>query len=75
MRNLNQEKNEATTTTSEEEMELADNEPVTVSHRHKIRMNRVFREVVGSKFIPDPEVDNFYERARSWIVVKLNLRK
>ena len=56
-------------------MELADNEPVTVSHRHKIRMNRVFREVVGSKFIPYPEVDNFYERARSWIVVKLNLRK
>lgn len=45
MRNLNQEKNEATTTTSEEEMELANNEPVTVSHRHKIRMNRVFREV------------------------------
>ena len=75
MRNLNQEKNEATITTSEEEMELVDNEPVTVSHRHKIRMNRVFREVVGSKFIPYPEVDNFYESARSWLVVKLNLRK
>lgn len=75
MRNLNQDKNEATITTSEEEIELVDNEPVTVSHRHKIRMNRVFREVVGSKFIPYPEVDNFYERARSWIVVKLNLRK
>ena len=75
MRNLNQEKNEATITTSEEEMELVDNEPVTVSHRHKIRMNRVFREVVGRKFIPYPEVYNYYERARSLIVVKLNLRK
>ena len=73
MRILNQEKNEGTT--ASEEIEFAENESVSVSHRHKIRMNRIFREVAGCHTIPYPEVDNFYERARSWIVVKFNLRK
>ena len=50
-------------------------EPVEVSRRHKIRMNRIFRELVKSKFIPYPEVDNFYERTRSWLIVKLHLSK
>ena len=74
MKILNQDKNEVTTITSEE-IEFDENEPVTVSHRHKIRMNRIFREVVGCSRLPFPEVDNFYERASSWIVVKFNLRK
>ena len=50
-------------------------EPVEVSDRHKIKMNRIFRELVQSKFIPYPEVDNFYERTRSWLIVKLHLSK
>ena len=32
------------------------------SKRHKIRMNRIFRENVGGSFLPFPEVDCFYER-------------
>ena len=50
-------------------------EPVEVSDRHKIKMNRIFRELVQSKFLPYPEVDNFYERTRSWLIVKLHLSK
>ena len=41
----------------------------TPSRRHKIRMNRIFRERVGGKFLPFPEVDNAFERMRSKIVV------
>ena len=40
-----------------------------VSDRHKIKMNRIFRELVGGKFIPFPEVDTWVERIRSSIVV------
>ena len=50
-------------------------ESVEVSHRHKIRMNRIFRERVGGKFLPYPEVDNLFEIARSWVVIKLHLVK
>lgn len=60
----------------DEGLDIDDNtEPVEVSHRHKIRMNRLFRERVGGKFLPYPEVDNVFERTRSWFVVKLNLVK
>ena len=45
------------------------------SKRHKIRMNRLFRERVGSSFLPFPEVDCFYERARSKIIVKLRINE
>jgi len=41
------------------------------SKRFKLKMNRLFRERVGGKFIPHPEVDNWFERARSWVVVRL----
>ena len=41
------------------------------SKRHKIRINRLFRERVGGSFLPFPEVDNLYERIRSKLVVKL----
>ena len=44
----------------------------TVTHRRN--MNRLFREKVGSKKIPHPEVDTLYERVRSWFVVKLHLK-
>ena len=30
----------------------------STSRRHKIRMNRLFREYIGSSFIPFPELDN-----------------
>ena len=43
------------------------------SKRHKRRMNRLFRERVGGAFLPFPEVDNFYERARSRLAVKLKI--
>lgn len=62
--------------TADEEFDIDENtEPVEVSHRHKIRMNRLFRERVGGSFLPYPEVDNVFERTRSWFVVKLNLVK
>lgn len=60
----------------DEDFDLDGNtESVEVSHRHKIIMNRLFRERVGGKFLPYPEVDNVFERTRSWFVVKLNLVK
>ena len=36
-----------------------------ISRRHKIRMNRIFREIVKTNRIPYPEADSFYERLRS----------
>ena len=60
----------------DEGLDIDDNtEPVEVSHRHKIIMNRLFRERVGGKFLPYPEVDNLFEKARSWVVIKLHLVK
>ena len=43
--------------------------------RHKIRMNRLFRERVGGSFLPFPEADNLYERIRSKIVIKLKINE
>lgn len=40
------------------------------SKRFKLKMNRLFRERVGGNYIPHPEVDNWFERARSWAVVR-----
>ena len=45
------------------------------SKRYKIRMNRLFRERVGGTFLPFPEVDNFYERVRSKLVIKLKINE
>ena len=45
------------------------------SKRHKIRMNRVFRERVGGTFLPFPEVDNIYDRVRSKLVIKLKINE
>ncbi|MBQ7333612.1 MAG: hypothetical protein IJW38_04600 [Clostridia bacterium] len=45
------------------------------SKRHKKRMNRLFRERVGGNFLPFPDVDNFYERTRSKLIVKLKINK
>ena len=55
---------------NEEEIELP-----PLSKRHKIRMNRLFRERVGGTFLPFPEVDNFYERTRSKLVITLKINK
>lgn len=38
------------------------------SKKFKKRMNRLFREQAGIKKIPHPEVDNLYERIRSWVI-------
>ena len=59
----------------DKKLDIDNSKPIEVSHRHKIRMNRLFRERVGGKFLPYPEVDNLFEKARSWFVVKLNLVK
>ena len=46
-----------------------------ISIHGKRKINRLFREIVGSSKIPHPEVDNNYERIRSNIMRKLNLLK
>ena len=38
-----------------------------LSKRFKRKMNRFFREEVGTENIPHPEVDNLWERLRSKI--------
>jgi len=43
------------------EEETKDMEIPPPSKRHKIRMNRLFREQVGGSFIPFPEEDNLNE--------------
>ena len=58
---------------NEEEFKEIDLPPL--SKRHKIRMNRIFRERVGGSFLPFPEVDCFYEKVRSKIVVKLKINE
>ena len=50
-------------------------EDIKVSHRHKIQMNRIFRERVGGSFLPYPEADNLFERIRSKIVIARNTHK
>ena len=55
--------------------EINDIEISPPSKHHKIRMNRLFRERVGGLFLPFPEVDCFYERARSKIIVKLKINE
>ena len=57
------------------EEKINDIEMPPPSKRHKIRMNRLFRERVGGSFLPFPEVDCFYERVRSKIVLKLKINE
>ena len=42
------------------EEKIKDKELTPPSRRHKLRMNRLFREHVGSSFIPFPDEDDFY---------------
>ena len=44
---------------------------IKVSNRHKIKMNRMFREKANCKELPFPEVDNIWERLRSKLVIML----
>ena len=57
------------------EEEIKDIEIPPPSKRHKIRMNRLFRERVGGTFLPFPEVDNVYERLRSKLVIILKINE
>ncbi len=57
------------------EEETGDMEIPPPSRRHKIRMNRLFRERVGGSFLPFPEEDNLYERVRSKLVIKLKINE
>ena len=56
-----------------EEADEPERPPAT--KRHMLRMNRLFRERFGGSFLPFPEADNFYQRARSKIIVKLRINK
>ncbi len=58
-----------------EEEEQIKNIEAATTRRHRIRMNRWFREQVGGSRIPFPEVDNLYERIRSKLVVKLKIKR
>ena len=49
--------------------------PPEYSAKAKKRFNRIFREVVGSSNIPYPEVDNYYERIRSFFIRIINVLK
>ena len=57
------------------EEKIKDMEIPSLSKRHKIRMNRLFRERVGRAFLPFPDEDNFYERVRSKLVIKLKINE
>ena len=57
----------------ENEEELEDIELPPPGKRYKIQMNRLFRERVGGSFIPYPEVDNLYERLRSYFIIKFKI--
>ncbi len=46
-----------------------DNVDIEFSYKHKVKMNRLFREMVGGGYIPFPEVDTLTERIRSGAVV------
>ena len=49
--------------------------PPELSVRARKKLNRMFREIVGSSNIPHPEVDNYYERIRSFFVRIINVLK
>ncbi len=59
----------------EDEEKSKDIEIKPPSKRHKIRMNRLCRERIGGSYLPFPEVDNFYEKVRSKLVVKLKINE
>lgn len=49
--------------------------PPKLSVRARKKLNRMFREIIGSSNIPHPEVDNCYERIRSFFVRIINVLK
>lgn len=49
--------------------------PPELSVRARKRLNRLFKEIVGSSKTPHPEGDNFYEQTRSFFVRKINILK
>ncbi len=57
------------------EEETKDMEIPAPSKRHKIRMNRLFRERVGGSFLPFPEADCLYERVRSKFVINFKINE
>ncbi len=48
------------------EIEKEETVDIDLSDRFKKRTNRLFRERVGSKKVPHPEVDNAWERFKSF---------
>ena len=50
------------------DQEKIDLKSITFSKKFERNMNRIFRERMGIKKIPHPQVDTLYERVRSKIV-------
>lgn len=38
---------------------------VQVSRRHKRKMNRIFRDIAKTRWVPYPEADNVFEKIRA----------
>lgn len=53
-------------------LENSSKEKIKISNKHKRKMNRIFREEVGSENIPFPEVDSLFEKIRSRMVQIIN---
>lgn len=41
---------------------------VQVSRRHKRKMNRIFRDIAKTKWVPYPEADNVFEKFRAMML-------
>lgn len=51
---------------------LDDDKTIITSKKHKVKMNRIFREEVGSENIPFSEVDSPFEKIRSRVLQIIN---
>ena len=39
-----------------------------VSRRHKRKMNRIFRDIAKTRWVPYPEADNIFEKFRAMML-------
>lgn len=53
-------------------LENSSKEKIKISNKHKRKMNRIFREKIGSENIPFSEVDSLFERFKTGMVRVIN---
>lgn len=53
-------------------LENSSKEKIKISNKHKRKMNRIFREKIGSENIPFPEVDSLFKRFKSGMIRIVN---